>query len=85
MSQLPASILTYLLQLARTYSGRDAQPGDRIYRDLDINGGDFLEFVVAVELHFGVDLSWVSPHDPKAEAQDPTIEALANDVFRQQR
>jgi hypothetical protein len=83
MNPQATSILTDLLRLARTYSGREAQPSDRIYGDLDINGGDFLEFVVAVERKFGVDLSWVSSRDPKAEAQDPTIDALADDVFRQ--
>jgi hypothetical protein len=31
-----------------------------------------------------VDLSWVSPRPPGAEAQDPTIESLTRDVLRQQ-
>jgi hypothetical protein len=80
----PTSVLAHLLQLAERYSGRQARPENRIYADLDINGGDFIEFVVAVERHYGVDLSWVSPRQPEAEAQDPTVEAIARDVLRQQ-
>jgi hypothetical protein len=84
MTDQATAVLTHLLQRAERYSGRQAQPDNRIYGDLDINGGDFIEFVVEVERHYGVDLSWVSPRPPGAEAQDPTIESLTRDVLRQQ-
>jgi hypothetical protein len=84
MTDQPAAVLAHLLQLAERYSGRQAQPDNRIYGDLDINGGDFIEFVVEVERQYGVDLSWISPSKPGAVAQDPTIDALAKDVLRQQ-
>ena len=84
MIEPPTAVLTHLLQIAQRYSGRQARPDDRIYGDLDMNGVDLIEFIVEVERHYGVDLSWVSPRQPGAEAQDPTIEALANDVLRQQ-
>jgi hypothetical protein len=80
-----ATVLGELLELATYYAARQAQPKERVYADLDINGGDFIEFVVEVERRYRVDLSWVSPRQPGAEAQDPTIEALAQDVVRQQK
>jgi hypothetical protein len=75
--------LEELTALATRYSGRTAHPEDRIYADLDINGSDFIEFVEEIERRFGVDLSWVSPRGGKVEAQDPTIETLAEVVRRQ--
>ena len=78
-----AKILAELLELASRYAAQQARPDDRVHCDLNINGGDFLEFVVDVEGRYGVDLSWVSPHDPRAEASDPTIQSLANDVVAQ--
>lgn len=83
MTDQPTAVLVHLLGLAERYSGRPAQPDDCINRDLDINGGDFIEFVEEIEGYYGVDLSWVSPRRPGTEAQDPTIGALANDVVRQ--
>jgi hypothetical protein len=76
-------LLNELLELAAKYGARHPQPESRIYTDLDINGGDFIEFVEDVERRYDVDLSWVSPHDHLAEAQDPTIRALTQDVMRQ--
>jgi hypothetical protein len=84
MIDSPTAVLSHVLQLATRYSGRQAQPDNRIYRDLDINGGDFIEFVAAIERHYGVNLSRVSPRHPGADAQDPTIDALAREVLRQQ-
>jgi hypothetical protein len=78
-----ATVLRELVKLATYYGGRHPQPGSRLYADLDINGGDFLEFIVEVERRYGVDLSWVAPSDPRAEAQDPTLQSLADDVARQ--
>ena len=78
-----AAVLRELLELATHYGGRHPQPESRLYADLDINGGDFLEFVVDVERRYSVDLSWVSPRDPQAEAQDPTLQSLAENVMRQ--
>lgn len=71
------SVLARLLDLGTRFAGRPALPNSQVYADLDINGGDFIEFVEEVERLYGVDLSWVSPRDPQAEAQDPTIQALA--------
>jgi hypothetical protein len=76
-------VLSELLELATYYSGWQAQPEYQLYADLNINGGDFLEFVVEVERRYKVDLSWVSPRDPRAGPQDPTLKALADDVARQ--
>lgn len=45
-------VVARLLEMATHFSGRSADPNDRIYEDLDINGGDFIEFVVAVERCF---------------------------------
>jgi hypothetical protein len=84
MEDQSTAVLAHLMKLATRYSGRQAQPGDRIYGDLNINGGDFMEFVVEIERHYGVDLSSVSPTQSGAKAQDPTIEDLAKDVHRQQ-
>jgi hypothetical protein len=75
-------ILAQLLELGTRFAGRRALPNSRVYADLDINGGDFIEFVEEVERPYGVDVSWVSPRDPRAEAQDPTIQALAEYVMR---
>ena len=84
MTEQHSPVLPHLMAMAQRFSGRSPLPSDRIYADLNINGGDFLEFVVEVERHFGVDLSWVSPRQGSGEAQDPTIQALAEDVIRQQ-
>ena len=78
-----STILSELQGLATYYSGRQAYPESRLYADLDINGGDFLEFVVEVERRYEVDLSWVSPRDPRAEPHDPSLLSLADDVVRQ--
>lgn len=78
-----ATVLGELVKLAAQYGGRHPHPESRLYADLDINGGDFLEFVVEVERRYGVDLSWVAPSDPGKEAQDPTLQSLADDVVRQ--
>lgn len=76
------SVLAQLLELGTRFAGRRALPTSQVYADLDINGGDFIEFVEEVERLYGIDLSWVSPRDPRAEAQDPTIQALAEYVMR---
>jgi hypothetical protein len=78
-----AALLAQLLELASRYAGRPALASERIYADLNINGSDFIEFVEEVETHYGVDLGWVSPRQRGVKAQDPTIEALANDVLLQ--
>jgi hypothetical protein len=78
-----ATVLGELLELVTHYGGQHPRPASRLYADLGINGGDFLEFVVEVERRYGVDLSWVSPRDPRAEAHDPTLQSLADDVVRQ--
>lgn len=80
-----ATVLSELLALATYYGARQAQPESRLYADLDINGGGFLEFVVEVERRYSVDLSWVCPKDPRMEPQDPTLRSLAEDVLRQRR
>jgi hypothetical protein len=68
-----------LLEMATHFSGRSADPNDRIYEDLDINGGDFIEFVVAVERCFLTELNWVSPPLENGGAfYDPTVSQLAN-------
>ena len=76
-------ILEELIALATHYAARPAAPDDRIYADLDINGGDFIEFVEEVERRYAVDLSSVSPRSHEAEAQDPTIKTFAEAVQRQ--
>ena len=76
------SVLKQLLALGTRFSGRPALPTSQVYADLGINGSDFIEFVEEVERLYEVDLSWVSPRDPRAEAQDPTIQALAEYVMR---
>ena len=76
------SVLAQLLALGARFAGRPALPNSQVYADLDISGGDFIEFVEEVERLYGVDLAWVSPRDPRAEAQDPTIQALAEYVMR---
>jgi hypothetical protein len=78
-----ATVLRELVKLATYYAGRHPQPESRLYADLDINGGDFLEFIVEVERRYGVVLSWAAPNDLRAEAQDPTLQSLADDVARQ--
>ena len=78
-----STVLGELLELATYFSTRQAQPESRVYADLNINGGDFIEFVEEVERRYSVDLAWVSPRDPRLEAKDPTIKALADDVLRQ--
>ena len=78
-----SDVLADLLNLARTFAGRQAQPEDRIYADLDINGSDFIEFVATVERRYEVDLAWVSPRDSKEQATDPTIGALAENISDQ--
>jgi hypothetical protein len=78
-----AIVLSELLELATYYGGRQAQPESRLYGGLGISGGDFLEFVIEVERRYGVGLAWVSPRDPRAEAHDPTLQSLADDVVRQ--
>ncbi len=83
MIDQPNTVLVHLLGLAERYSGCSAQPDDCVYRDLDINGSDFIEFVEEIEGHYGVDLSCVSPRQSGVEAQDPTIGALATEVLRQ--
>ena len=77
------AVLVKLLELAEEFSGQRASAEDRIYADLDINGSDFIEFVEAVERLYGVDLSRISPSDPRAEAEDPTVQALAEYVVAQ--
>ena len=79
------TVVRELLDLAAHYGARHAQPESQVYADLGINGSDFIEFVEEVERRYGVDLSWVSSRDPRAEAQDPTINALAEDVLRHRR
>ena len=76
-------VLEDLLELASQFSGRQALPASRLYADLDINGSDFIEFVVAVERRFAVDLSWVSPRAAGEKTEDATIEAIANFVLLQ--
>ena len=78
-----ATVLSELLALAIYYGGRHPKPESRLYADLDINGGDFLEFVVEVERRYDVDLSWVAPSIPGVEPHDPTLQSLADDVVRQ--
>jgi hypothetical protein len=53
------SVLAQLLELGTRFAGRRALPNSRVYADLDINGGDFIEFMEDVERLYGVDLSWV--------------------------
>jgi hypothetical protein len=77
------SVLAQILELGTRSAGRPAFPNSRVYADLDINGSDFIEFVEEVERLYGVDLSWVSPRNTRVEAQDPTIQALAEYVLRQ--
>jgi hypothetical protein len=79
----PKSVLNELIELATYYAGRPAEPESRPYEDLDINGGDFIEFVEEAERRYCVDLSWVSPTEATAKAQDPTLKELSNDVVRQ--
>jgi hypothetical protein len=71
-------ILPDLLRLAAEYSARPARPDSRVYADLGISRGDFLEFVVAIERRYKVDLDWVSPHDAKVQAADPTLQSVAD-------
>jgi hypothetical protein len=78
-----AQVLGELLALATYYGARQAQPGSRLYADLDVNGADILEFVVEVERRYSVDLSSVCPRDARAEPQDPTLKSLAEDVLLQ--
>ena len=84
MENQPKPVLARLLNLAAQYSGRQAQPGNRAYQDLGLNGGDFIEFVGEVEREFGVDLAWVSPRQAGAKAQDPTLESIAEYICHQQ-
>lgn len=77
------AVLFELLQLASDFAAMQAHPNSRIYADLGINGGDFLELVETVERRYGVDLDWVSPRDLSAEAQDPTLESLAENIVSQ--
>jgi len=72
-----------ILGIAKSFSGRDADLDDRIYQDLGIGRGDFIEFVVALERRFDVDLDWVSPRDQRTAAQDPTLAQLIDDIARQ--
>jgi hypothetical protein len=58
---LPSEVLAHLLELASRFAAPQAQPNSRVYADLDINGGDFVELVEEVERLYCVDLSWVSP------------------------
>ena len=81
MSEL-AVVLNELVTLAAYYAARQPDANSRLHADLGVSGGDFIEFVQEVERH-DVDLSWVSPRDTRAEAQDPTLSALADDVVRQ--
>ena len=76
-------MVAHLLKVAAQYSGHQPRPDSRIYSDLDINGSDFIEFVEEVERHYGIYLSVVSSQLAGAEAQDPTIEFLAQEVVRQ--
>ncbi len=83
MTEQPSSILSDLTALATRFAGRKALAEDRIFADLDINGGDFIEFVEEVEHRYEVDLSWISPLHEGAEARDPTLMTLAAAVQRQ--
>ena len=77
------TVLANLLDLATQFSGRDVLPTSLIYQDLDINGSDFIEFVEEIERTYDLDLSWISPCDPRASAQDVTVEAIAFYVVKQ--
>ena len=86
MDEERRAVLDQLVVIASRYSGRAAQPNSRIYGDLDINGGDFIQFVEEVERRYDVDLSWVSPpRGSGASAEDATVEAIASNIIQQRQ
>ncbi len=80
-----SQILSHLLEIASEFSAQEASPDDQLFRDLNINGADFLEFVIAVEQEFGVNLNWVSPLHGQGEPYDPTLAELARFIDRGER
>jgi hypothetical protein len=69
----PSIIESEILRMATQFAGKTAEPSNRIYADLDINGSDVIEFVEAVETRYGVDLEWICPRDPTGQFHDATL------------
>jgi hypothetical protein len=77
-------VLADLTTIAKHFSGQQQINEEKyIYKDLDINGQDFIDFIEEVERRFGVDLETICPRARGKSGIDVTLTALTASILEQ--